>query len=168
MTPDTQAEIENEADAQVSIDPANILGYRFNDDSTLMWPVNGELLMGYNMDNTVYYQTLDLYKCNPAIVIKSEVGENVVASCDGIVTAVYDNEETGTTLVVAIGNDYAITYGQLENLCVGVGTQVKRGDILATVASPSRYYSLEGPNLFYRLDSAEGPVDPMEYLFVNE
>ena len=41
----------------------------FTEDSYILWPVNGAVIMSYSMDKTVYFQTLDQYKYNPAVII---------------------------------------------------------------------------------------------------
>lgn len=152
----------------VGADPANILGYYFGDESTLMWPTEGSIIMNYNMENTVYFSTLDLYKCNPAILIGANEGQQVIASCDGVVTKVYEDVETGRTIEVSLGSGYMLTYGQLGDLYVGVGSQIKRGDVIATVAAPTSYYKVEGCNLYFRMDNANGPVNPMEYVLLGD
>ena len=65
---------------------------------------------------------------------------------------------------IALGNDYVMTYGQLKNLTVGVGSQVKRGDVIASVAAPSQYYTVEGSNLYFRLDKGDTSVNPMDFI----
>ena len=47
----------------------------FNEDSTLLWPVDGTILMSYSMDKTVYFSTLDQYKYNPAVIISGAEGD---------------------------------------------------------------------------------------------
>ena len=49
----------------------------FSEDSKLLWPVNGTVLMSYSMDKTVYFSTLDQYKYNPAVVISGAEGDQV-------------------------------------------------------------------------------------------
>lgn len=150
--------------APVSASTATLLGYNFSEDSTIMWPAQGNVILNYNMTNTIYFPTLDVYKCNPAIVISAGEDSIVSAAADGLVTAVYESNETGLTMEIALGNDYVMTYGQLKNLTVGVGSQVKRGDVIANVAAPSAYYSVEGSNLYFRLDKAGTSVNPMDYI----
>ena len=41
----------------------------FNGESILLWPVDGNVIMNYSMDKTVYFSTLDQYKYNPALII---------------------------------------------------------------------------------------------------
>ena len=46
----------------------------FTEDSYILWPVNGAVIMSYSMDKTVYFQTLDQYKYNPAVIIEGRPG----------------------------------------------------------------------------------------------
>ena len=41
---------------------AQIKTLKFNKNSKLIWPVEGSIIMPYDVKNTVYYATLDLYK----------------------------------------------------------------------------------------------------------
>ncbi len=148
----------------VNASTANILGYSFGEDSSMMWPTVGNVILNYNMSNTIYFPTLDVYRCNPAIVISAPEDSLVSAAADGLVIAVYETNETGLTMEIALGNDYVMTYGQLKNLTVGVGSQVKRGDVLAAVAAPSQYYTVEGSNLYFKLDKAGTSVNPMDFI----
>ena len=91
------------------------------DEEQLLWPAAGTLLMDYSMDGSVYFATLNQYKYNPALVLGSEVGNQVLAAAKGIVESIYIDEETGTTLVLNIGNGYRLTYGQLKELAVSQG-----------------------------------------------
>lgn len=47
----------------------------FTEDSYILWPVNGAVIMSYSMDKTVYFQTLDQYKYNPAVIIEGAEGD---------------------------------------------------------------------------------------------
>lgn len=138
--------------------------YTFGPDSSLMWPTNGEIILNYNMTNTIYFPSLDAYRCNPALVISAPEGAAVFAACDGVVSSIYETRETGLTMEIFIGNDYVLTYGQLKDICVEVGSCVSRGDIIGSIAVPSPYYSVEGSNLYFKMTDANGAVNPMDYL----
>ena len=150
--------------APVNASTATILGYNFNEESTMMWPAVGNVILNYNMTNTIYFPTLDVYRCNPAIIISAPEDSVVSAAADGLVIAVYETNETGLTMEIALGNDYVMTYGQLKNIMVGVGSQVKRGDVLGAVAAPSQYYTVEGSNLYFKLDKAGTSINPMDFI----
>ena len=154
--------------APVNASTATILGYNFSEESTMMWPAVGNVILNYNMTNTIYFPTLDVYRCNPAIIISAPEDSVVSAAADGLVIAVYETNETGLTMEIALGNDYVMTYGQLKNLMVGVGSQVKRGDVLGAVAAPSQYYTVEGSNLYFKLDKAGTSINPMDFIDADD
>lgn len=133
----------------------------FKEEDGLLWPVSGDVLLNYSMDHGVYFATLGQYKCNPAILIGAEVGTKVVSAAKGIVTAIENDDETGLTITMDIGSDYTLIYGQLADAKVEVGDSIKAGDVLATVAEPSKYYIVEGSNLYFEVINDKEPVNPM-------
>lgn len=136
----------------------------FAEDSTLMWPVDGGVVMNYSMDRSVYFATLDQYKRNDAMVISAEVGYEVMASEYGVVSSIEDSVETGRTVIVDMGGGYTAYYGQLEDIKVSAGSVVEKGQIIGYIGEPSRYYSVEGSNLYYKVERDGVAVDPLEYL----
>lgn len=137
--------------------------YSFGENDTLKWPVKGDIVMKFSMDSTVFFETLGLYKVNPAVNISAPVGTNVLAAASGVVTSVTQSEETGTTVSISIGNDYVTTYGLLDGVNLKKGMTVVAGDVIGKVAEPSKYYTKEGSNLYFKLTKADAPVDPMVY-----
>ena len=136
----------------------------FSEEDGLVWPIVGDVLINYSMDQTIYFPTLDQYKYNPAIVIAATQGENISAAADGRVTSVSYDRDTGNTVVMELGNGYELTYGQLENITVSEGSFVHVGDGIGTVAAPTKYYSLEGTNVYFKLTKDGEPVNPMSKL----
>ncbi len=136
----------------------------FNEDSKLLWPVNGTVLMSYSMDKTVYFQTLDQYKYNPAVVISGAEGDQVICGTTGIVKSIDVSAQTGTTVNVDIGNGYELFYGQLKEVPVKVGDYVEAKSVLGYVSQPTKYYSVEGCNVYFEMRKDGEPVNPVEYL----
>lgn len=136
----------------------------FNEEDGLVWPIVGDVLINYSMDQTIYFPTLQQYKYNPAIVISAAQGENIAAAADGRVTSVSYDPVIGNTVVMDLGNGYELTYGQLDNIVVSEGSYVSVGDGIGTVASPTKYYSLEGSNVYFKLTKDGEPVNPMTKL----
>ena len=149
------------ASSQTSGGAGNV---NFSGESILLWPVDGNVIMNYSMDKTVYFATLDQYKYSPAIVIAATEGEEITAAADGQVTDVYQDPETGTTVVMNLGDGYELTYGQLTDLAVAEGDMVVTGDPVGKVAAPTMYYSVEGTNVYFKLTKDGVPVDPMSRL----
>jgi murein DD-endopeptidase MepM/ murein hydrolase activator NlpD len=135
----------------------------FNSEDGLIWPVQGNVIMNYSMDHTIYFATLMQYKCNPAIIIDAEVGTEVKAAATGVVTSVdRANEETGITVTMDIGDGYSVVYGQLsEDMALEVGDLVNAGDVIATVSQPTKYYSVEGSNLYFMVKEGDQTMNPM-------
>lgn len=136
----------------------------FQEEQGLVWPVVGDVLINFSMDKTVYFPTLEQYKHNPAIVIAAPVGENIAAAADGRIVSVGYDPMIGNHVVMDLGNGYELTYGQLENITVSEGGYVATGDPIATVASPTKYYSVEGSNMYLKLTKDGEPVNPMSSL----
>ncbi|MCM1123684.1 MAG: M23 family metallopeptidase [Eubacterium sp.] len=136
----------------------------FQEEDGLVWPIVGDVLINYSMDKTIYFSTLQQYKYNPAIVIAAPQGANISAAADGRVTSVGYDPIIGNTVVMDLGNGYELTYGQLENITVSEGSYVKVGDGIGTVAYPTKFYSTEGANVYFKLTKDGEPVNPMSQL----
>lgn len=136
----------------------------FTNESKLLWPINGNVLMNYSMDKTVYFSTLDQYKYNPAMVIAGAEGDQVISSAPGTVKSIDKTAETGTTVNVDLGNGYELFYGQLKEVPVKVGDHVEGKTVLGYVSQPTKYYSVEGSNVYFEMRKNGQPVNPMEYL----
>ena len=138
--------------------------YTFQAEDKLSWPVQGQVLMDYSMDSTVYFATLDQYKYNPALIIGCEQGSSVKAAAGGQVTSVENKDETGITVTMDLGNGYQAVYGQLADVTCKEGDICKEGQVLGCIGQPSRYYSKEGGNLYFQLLKDGTSLNPAEYL----
>lgn len=136
----------------------------FTESSLMEWPVNGQVVLDYNMDNTIYFPTLNVYKTNPAIAISAEVGTPVAAVADGKVVSIVENEETGTTVTLDMGNGYQAVYGQLKDVTLQAEEYISAGGVLGYVNEPTKYYTKEGANLYFALSKDGVPLDPQQYL----
>ena len=140
--------------------------YSFSKEDMLVWPIDGNVLLNYSMDETVYFSTLDQYKYNPALIIAGNVGQEVKSAEDGKVTAIKTDAQTGVTVTVSLGDGYEAVYGQLGEVCVTQGENITEGDIIGYLGEPTKYYSVEGCNLYFQLLKDGEPVNPLEYLDV--
>ena len=136
----------------------------FSDSDTLVWPIVGNVLVNYSMDKTVFFATLQQYKYNPAIIIAATQGEGITAAADGQVTTIYEDPEIGTAVIMNLGDGYELTYGQLTDLTVAEGDVVTTGEIIGKVAEPTKYYSVEGCNVYFKLTKDGQPVNPLNRL----
>lgn len=131
----------------------------YSTEEGLTRPVSGEILLPYSMDGSVYFATLDQYKYNPATLFAAEEGTEVLACAEGKITSVFETAELGKGVTMELGDGYEVTYGQLGDIQVQEGSIVNAGDKLGTVAAPSRYYSLEGANLYFAMEKDGAPMN---------
>ena len=136
----------------------------FSDSDTLVWPVVGNILINYSMDRTVYFPTLQQYKYNPAIIIQANEGDLITAASAGKVISVFTDPQIGNGITMELGGGYEATYGQLSNILVSEGSYVAAGDVIAEVCAPTRYFSVEGTNVYFKLTKDGQPVNPMTKL----
>ncbi len=146
------------------VEAAKALVLDFSDTSRVGWPVMGNVVLDYSMDSTIYFPTLDQYKCNPALVIQGEVSSPVYAPANARVTEVGVNEEIGNYLMLDLGNEYTAICGQLKEVTAVEGEYLEKGQLLGYVAEPTKYYTVEGSNLYFQMNHQGSAIDPLDYL----
>ena len=133
----------------------------FSED--LLWPMEGNVIINYSMDSTVYFPTLDQYKYNPAVIIAGEVNDRVSAAAEGKITDISNSAVTGCTVTMDLGDGYSAIYGQLKEVPYEVGDIVGKGKLVGYIAEPTKYYSVEGSNLYFALQKDGESVDPVSF-----
>ena len=165
-----EAELEDQyleaLEEMAEVSTADIVAEGFSDSAviTLQWPVEGEVLLPFSMDQSIYFKTLAQYQYNPAMIIAGKVNDKVYFVAKGKITDISTNEETGCTITQDIGDGYTAIYGQLKEVRFHVGDMVESGHVAGYVSEPTKYYSVEGSNVYFQLLKDGVPVDPKEIL----
>lgn len=136
----------------------------FSEETLMEWPVNGNILVDYNMEGTTYFPTLDQYRLSPAIAVQAVEGAPVVSAVNGTVYSIAQDAKTGTTVTMELGNGYQAVYGQLKDLNVSEGETITKGTTIGYISAPTKYYSEEGSNLYFAMKKDGKPIDPIMYL----
>lgn len=146
----------------------DVVAEEFSEEAALYLqkPVEGEVIMEFAMDHSIYFSTLAQYQYNPAMIISVPEGTEVFSCAAGTVTEVGKTNEYGHYVTMDLGNGYVITYGQLFDINTEVGESLDAGARIGMVAYPTRNYTMEGENLYLRLEKDGTPVDPQ--LYMNE
>ena len=155
-TPEPEAEREPEPTAapQAAFTP-------FTDESELLWPVEGEILMHFSMDALVFDPTLVQFRTNDDLRIAAEEGTHVQASAEGRGLAIGSNVVRGNYVKIDHGNGFIATYGQLAgDKLVSVGDIVRAGQIIGTVGEPSIFGSLHGNHVNLHITRNDEPYNP--------
>ncbi len=158
------ADIGGEGEGTPALSTAMQPALTFGDSDTLVWPVVGNILVNYSMDKTVYFPTLQQYKYNPAIIIQANQGDLITAASAGKVISVFTDPKIGNGVTMELGGGYEATYGQLSNILVSEGSYVAAGDVIAEVGAPTKYFSVEGTNVYFKLTKNGEPINPMAKL----
>lgn len=165
QTESTETGEAQESNSQ-SVASVEKMDLHFSEENTLALPVVGKVLVNFSMEEPVYFATLEQYRLSPAMVIGVTEGTDVAAMWEAQITDITHSNELGNLVTMSFGDGYECIYGQLDELQVSVGSYVKKGDIIGKVAAPTKYYSVEGANLYLELLKDEVPVDPLS--FMNE
>lgn len=136
----------------------------FNPENGVVWPIEGTVLLDYSMDSTIFFPTLQQYAYNPAMIFSGAVNDKVYFVAKGKITNIETNEETGCTVTQDIGDGYTAIYGQLKELNFEVGDMVESGQVVGYVSEPTKYYSVEGSNVYFQVLKDGVPIDPEEIL----
>ena len=164
-----EAELEDqflEAEEMAEVSVSDVIAEGFSEGSliSLQWPVEGEVILPFSMDRSVYFETLAQYQYNPAMLIGASEGTEVFTCAAGTVTEVGKSNEYGHYVTMDMGDGFMITYGQLFDISTEVGEQLEAGERIAMVACPTGNYLEEGDNLYLKLTQNEVPVNPELYL----
>lgn len=158
----TQPNSEKENIQEVSGVTVESLSFHLEDG--IAWPVHGEIILPFSIDHAVYHKTLNQFKVNPALLISCEPGTQILAPVRGIITDITETPQTGVTITMAVGDDYFLVYGQMENSELAIGNVLEVGDTIGIVAKATKYYTLEGNHLYFQMLHEKEAVDPTQYL----
>lgn len=166
---DVAAEEKEEKEEPKTVETAKIQNasstteLHFDTEAGLLWPVDGAVILDYSMDKTIYFATLDQYKYNPAVIISGNVNDQVKAAASGKITDISTNEVTGLTVTMDLGDGYTAVYGQMKEVPYEVGAYLEAGNSIGFVSEPTKYYSMEGSNLYFAMEKDGTPLDPVDY-----
>lgn len=136
----------------------------FDGSQSLIWPLAGNVIIPFSMDTTVYFETLNQYKCNPGMVIEATTGAETHAVYKCLITEIYSDTQYGNVVKASLGNGYEVMYGQLEDIKVTKDQVVEAGTVIGTVGEPTRFFANEGTNLYFEISKDGKPVDPMSVI----
>ncbi|MFV0519050.1 MAG: peptidoglycan DD-metalloendopeptidase family protein [Lachnospirales bacterium] len=136
----------------------------FSDDSTMDWPIQGEVLMAYS-NKLVYDQTLEQYKTNDTLRISANLGDKVVSSFDGEVIETGNSYNEGYYIKISHGNGWTSTYSQLDkSFFVAKGDTITKGQEIGQVSNPTRRYSTLNNHLGFKVTKNDETIDPTTIL----
>jgi len=127
-----------------------------------VWPVDGKLEAGFGGRRNPFGGAG--YEFHSGQDIEAPWGAPVVAGASGKVTFVGWQNGYGQLVVVDHGGGLTTRYGHLSQIDVELGQTVNRAQLLGKVGSTGRS---TGPHLHYEVRINDQPVNPRQYLLLN-
>lgn len=135
------------------------------EEAVTVAPVAGSVVNDYAMESLTYNATTKDWRVHCGVDLAAAEGEAVLAARDGTVTAVYDDEDYGMTVVVQHDDGYTSHYSNLaEPAAVSAGQTVSAGDTLGTVGATALLEVAQEPHLHFAVYCDGVAVDPDTFL----
>ena len=124
-------------------------------------PLTGETLAVYAMDSLSYNPTTRDWRVHNGIDIAAEAGTPVCAAAAGVVSATYEDDTMGTTVVIGHDGGYVTVYSSLDSeLAVSVGDSVDLGQTIGHVGNTALLETALGDHLHFSVSCNDVPMDP--------
>ena len=135
------------------------------DQMTLLLPTQGEVDKNFSGDSLVKSATMRDWRVHNGIDITAEIGTEVVAAADGVVSDLYFDDLMGITVRIDHKNGAETLYQNLSGETrVEVGQMIKKGDLISGVGDTSSCEIKDSPHLHFVLLVDGKAVDPMDYV----
>ena len=134
-------------------------------DDYFIWPVSGTVDAPYAMDVPVFNPTMQDWRTHDGVDVATEKGAQVRAVANGTVTAVYDDDLFGTTVVIGHSDGVESVYANLAaSPTVSVGQWVSGGQVIGSVGETALGEAGQVCHLHFAMRQNGASVDPESYL----
>ena len=129
------------------------------------WPVNGTVISGYSVEALAYDVTMEDWRTHSGLDISAAIGTQVMATAAGTVSAVFEDDLLGTTIIIDHGNGLESLYANLTTVpAVKAGAKVSTGTVIGAVGRTASAESRQEPHLHFSILKNNEAVDPTNYL----
>lgn len=130
-----------------------------------VWPVSGASIADYSVEQLRYNETTRDWRTHDGVDLAAAAGEPVNAACAGTVTAVYDDESLGTTVVISHDDGYSTQYSNLSAMpSVTAGDYVTAGAVIGAVGATAMLEVGAQPHLHFAVFCNGSSVDPATFI----
>ena len=129
-------------------------------------PVSGTVIQNYAMDRLTYNETTRDWRVHNGVDLAAPLGQEVQAARAGTVTAVFEDEAYGVTVVLQHAGGWSSRYcGLAEEPSVTAGDTVEAGQVLGTVGTTALVETAQEPHLHFEVYCNGEPADPAGFLY---
>ena len=130
-----------------------------------IWPVQGELERGHDLENLNYDVTLRDWRTHEGLDICAALGTPVAAVSAGQVLSLEQDGLYGTVVSIDHGDGLVSVYANLAEIpTVSVGDWVNAGDTIGSVGSTALCEVGQGTHLHFAMKLDGEAIDPLAYL----
>lgn len=132
---------------------------------TVVRPVSGAVLQDHAMDRLAYNPTTKDWRVHNGVDLAADAGQTVLAARAGTVTAVYEDDYYGGTVVIRHEDGYTTHYANLDAaVAVAAGDTVAAGDVIGTVGGTALLELAQESHLHFEVYLNGTAVDPEDFL----
>ena len=160
---------ENTTDktADIILDPVEDAVEVLSVPAVFIKPVPGAVSRAHNPDTPEYSIAMNDYRTHMGIDIDSEIGVNVKAVSNGVISEIYDDPLMGMTVVIDHPGNIQSLYMNLQEMLpknIAVGVEVKGGDVIGGVGETALIEIYDVPHLHFEMKKDGYYTDPFEYI----
>lgn len=130
-------------------------------------PVGGEITKTFSMTDLQYSLTYRDWRLHLGLDIAADEDTVVHAAGNGAVKRIYDDADTGRTVVIDHGNGITAYYCGLKGVSVHEGDVIEVASTVGAVGTPPNE-SVETPHLHFAVQKDGKWVDPVATLELNK
>ena len=131
------------------------------ENKSYVMPVDGEVTVGFSLENPVYSTTLKDWRIHDGIDIAAGVGSSVIAVNDGVVESIDKDDLYGVVVVIKHTDGRKSKYAGLEDSVeLEVGQIINRGDRVGAVGNTSIFEMSDGPHVHFEMSENGEKIDP--------
>lgn len=158
-----QNEIINETEENQNIEP--VVVEEVIKPLEFIYPVEGEILKGFSVENLVFSETLQEWIVHKGIDIKSPRTTIVKAAEEGTVLAIKNDPRYGLTVIIEHREGYKTIYSNLLTTeFVKEGETISKGQSLGTIGNSAAFEISDEPHLHFEMLKDDETIDPTLYL----
>lgn len=158
---EVEEEVEVVEEDEESEEEIEIIESQPRVSSTMIYPVEGEIITDFVADSLIYSETLGEWRTHLGIDIKAGLNTTVRAPLGGVIKSVYEDELWGKVIVIDHGNGLESKFANLGTLeMVKEGLEVSQGDHIGTVGKSAKLEMLMEEHLHFEVIKEGKNIDP--------
>ena len=164
-TQETEGNIEQENTTPEVENPEPVIVEEPVKPLEFVYPVEGEILKSFAMENLVFSETLQEWVVHKRIDIKAPRTTIVKAAEEGTVKSIKNDPRYGLTVIIEHREGYKTIYSNLLTTeFVTEGETVTKGQSIGTVGNSAAFEIADEPHLHFEMLKDDVTVDPTLYL----